>query len=97
MTSELLRTRIIDLTVEDLVGIIDNRLSEVIKHTNPTVSAEKYARSIKELAYFLGVSTRKINRIKSTGVIDDAITQCGRMIIIDKERALELIKLNKLI
>jgi hypothetical protein len=32
------------------------------------------------------------NRIKASGKINDAITQCGRMIVIDVDRALQLKK-----
>ena len=31
------------------------------------------------------------NRIKKSGVIDKAITQCGRKIIVDSELALQLV------
>nr|DAC75495.1 TPA_exp: hypothetical protein [Elizabethkingia anophelis] len=30
------------------------------------------------------------NRIKSSGIIDDAIVQNGKIIVIDKEKALQL-------
>ena len=33
-------------------------------------------------------------RIKNTGIIDEAIYQAGRKIVIDSEKALELIKNN---
>jgi hypothetical protein len=43
-----------------------------------------------------GCSVPTANRIKKSGVIDDAITQIGRKIIIDAEKALALAKAAKL-
>ena len=46
---------------------------------------------IKGLAQLLGCSRSKAYEIKASGVIDKAITQSGKIIIIDCERALQLL------
>lgn len=43
------------------------------------------------IARLFGCSIPTANRIKKSGVIDKAITQCGRKIIVDSELALSLL------
>lgn len=50
-----------------------------------------YAHGIKGLADFLGCGKTKAQAVKNSGVIDDAIVQNGRKIIIDKNKAFELL------
>lgn len=50
----------------------------------------KYEYGIKGLAKVLGCSRSKASKIKASGVLDEAIFQNGKMIIIDKDKALEL-------
>ena len=45
---------------------------------------------IKGIADTFGCSIPTANRIKKSGVIDDAITQVGRKIVVDADLALEL-------
>ena len=45
---------------------------------------------IKGIAATFGCSIPTANRIKRSGVIDDAITQVGRKIVVDADLALEL-------
>lgn len=51
---------------------------------------QKYEYGINGLAKLLGCSRTTASKIKSSGVLDDAIFQVGKTIIIDKEKALEL-------
>lgn len=51
-----------------------------------------YVYGIDGLAQLIGKSKNTAQRIKSSGVIDDAIIQSGRTIMIDAEYALELIR-----
>lgn len=55
-------------------------------------SDRKFAYGIKGLAQILGCSTATAQRIKSTGRLDKAISQDGRIIVVDVELALELMK-----
>ena len=45
---------------------------------------------LKGLAKILGCSVSKASEIKSSGILDEAIIQNGNIIIIDKEKALQL-------
>jgi hypothetical protein len=53
---------------------------------------KKYVYGIRGIAGLLDCSQSSANRLKKSGVIDDAITQNGRKIIVDAELALKLIK-----
>ena len=50
----------------------------------------KLAYGIKGIAETFGCSIPTANRIKKSGVIDKAISQVGRKIVLDVELALEL-------
>jgi hypothetical protein len=50
----------------------------------------KYEYGLKGLAKILGCSVSKASEIKSSGILDEAIIQNGNIIIIDKEKALQL-------
>ncbi|HAY3591730.1 hypothetical protein CMT22_00040 [Elizabethkingia anophelis] len=57
---------------------------------NRSSSEKKYEYGLKGIAKIFGCSTAQAFRIKSSGKIDEAIVQNGNIIIIDKEKALEL-------
>ena len=52
--------------------------------------AKKMARGIKGLADELGVCAATAQKIKNSGVIDKAISQQGRVILIDMDKAMQL-------
>ena len=58
-------------------------------------SKKKYEYGIRGIAKVFGCSIPTANRIKKSGVIDSAITQVGRKIIVDADRALELAQNKK--
>ena len=49
-----------------------------------------YEYGLKGLAKILGCSISKASKIKSSGILDEAIIQKGNIIIIDKKKAIEL-------
>lgn len=67
---------------QQLVSISDNSLNK------------KYVYGIRGIANLLNCSIAKANRIKKRGIIDEAIIQEGRSIMVDVELALSLIKNN---
>lgn len=82
------KTRIIDLTVEQLVEVITKAKAPVEKSIPEQET--KYEYGIAGIAKIFNCSIRTANRIKQSGRISQAITQIGRMIVIDVNRALEL-------
>lgn len=55
-----------------------------------TAVVKNYKYGIKGIAEIFGCSIPTANRIKASGKIDKAISQIGRCIVIDVEKALEL-------
>lgn len=85
-------TRIIDLTVSQLVELIENTM----KATRAEPEKEKrLVYGIAGIASVFGCSIATANRIKKSGVIKDAIMQDKRLIIVDADRAVELWKEHK--
>lgn len=87
------------LTVQELLDI----LAPLISRQQPTqpVSSEqtndnkRYVYGLAGLARLLNCSIVTANRIKKSGVINKAISQVGRKIIIDADLALELLNSSR--
>lgn len=89
-------TRVIDLTLGDLLDIVETRVRQVLNGTMPKNTEErKYVYGLKGLMNLLGCSKTTASRLKQSGKLDAAITQCGSLIIIDAEKALQLAGDNK--
>ena len=91
----LLQTPVCMMTGEQLAFLVTN-LPLHNKQGNKASSEEEAAKprrlvyGIKGIADTFGCSIPTANRIKRSGVIDDAITQVGRKIVVDADLALEL-------
>lgn len=87
-------TRIIDLTVADLQLLIAKEVAKVQPATVVS-DGDGWCRGLQEFADFLGCSLGTANKIKSSGKIDDAVVQVGRMIMINKAKSLDLLHFKK--
>jgi hypothetical protein len=82
-------------TLGDLKAIlIDIQIGENQEITSDKVN-KRYVYGIAGLAKLFGCSLPTAQRIKSSGEIDDAISQIGSIIIVDADYALDIIKLSK--
>lgn len=94
----LLEKPIWQMTGEEFLSLLKNskRDSEKDLETQSNIIApssnNKYVYGIRGIANLLNCSISTANRIKKKGVIDKAIIQQGRTIIVDAEKALELLK-----
>ena len=81
------------LTVSELKLIIAQLIEDkfALKECEKKPTTRVYG--INGLAQLLHCSRTTANQIKKTGIIDEAITQVGRKIVIDAEMAIKL--LNK--
>ncbi len=77
--------RIIDMTLGDLFAAIDEHLSQ---RERPV----RVVYGISGIAALFGCSIPTAQRIKSSGKINAAITQTGRKIVVDADKAIELFK-----
>lgn len=82
-------TRIIDLTVGQLKDILGQQQTVVVDNSP---QEKKLAYGIAGIAQIFNCSMTTANRIKASGRIDRAISQYGRMITVDVDLALELMK-----
>lgn len=92
--SQLLQKPVAMMTGEELYYLLENSRSTQPKEPTPIALAKKMFYGMQGIAEIFGCSVATANRIKKSGVIDDAITQIGRKIIIDGEKALALVKAN---
>ena len=80
------------MTVGELVDLIRETTAAVASSTMPEQKPRNLEYGIAGIARIFNCSMATANRIKASGKIDDAITQTGRIIVIDVDRALQLKK-----
>lgn len=85
-----LNKRVIDLTAGELLDLIQQGYKpQVVVDT--TKDNKRFVYGLAGIADLFGCSKTTANRIKQSGRIDGAITQVGSLIIVDAEKALELV------
>ena len=72
--------------------LLQNAEKQTAKVPVEVVAERHYEHGIAGIAKIFGCSIPTANRIKKSGVIDSAITQVGRKIVVDSELALSLVK-----
>ena len=88
---QLLQKPIAMMTGEELAFLIGNSMEARANEATPIVQKRTYY-GIEGIAQVFGCSVPTANRIKRSGIIDAAITQIGRKIIVDADLALQLVK-----
>jgi hypothetical protein len=89
--TQLLQNPIAMMTGEELCFLI-TRSVESTEGTTPQVASKGNYYGIEGIARVFGCSVPTANRIKKSGIIDKAITQIGRKIVVDADLALSLAK-----
>ena len=79
------------MTVGELVDLIRETTAASMKPEQKQ-QPRNLEYGIAGIARIFNCSMATANRIKASGKIDDAITQTGRIIVIDVDRALQLKK-----
>lgn len=82
-------TRIIDLTVGQLMELLEQKQAPAEIKEEPE-KAKRLVYGIAGIAQLFNCSMTTANRIKASGRIDAAITQYGRIIVVDADKALVL-------
>lgn len=98
MTKEqLLKLPLWQYTGEQMLELLDSRSSATSVNTEvkEPKSTKWYVHGIAGLCELLKCSKATAHRIKNSGIIKDAISQTGRKIIIDAQKALDLIQAHK--
>lgn len=84
-------------TIGDLKEALTMALRDIeLESEGKTKTAPKrYVYGIAGLAKLFQCSHVTAQRIKSSGVIDDAVSQIGGVIVVDADYALDLLKVSK--
>ena len=85
-------TPVWQLTIGELKAEL---MEELQKQLISFLPKNKYEYGIKGLAKILGCSRNTASKIKKSGILDEAIFQNGKILIIDREKALELELIDK--
>ena len=88
---QLLQKPIAMMTGEELTFLLNSSMEAKANEQTPVVQKRTYY-GIEGIAQVFGCSVPTANRIKRSGIIDAAITQIGRKIIVDADMALALAK-----
>lgn len=72
-----------------ITKLLDDKLNALEERGQKTTTR---VYGIRGLADLLHCSMTTANHIKRLGIIDDAITQVGRKIVIDADKAIQLLK-----
>ena len=88
---QLLQKPIAMMTGEELTCLLNSSMEAKANEQTPIVQKRTFY-GIEGIAQVFGCSVPTANRIKRSGIIDAAITQIGRKIIVDADMALALAK-----
>ena len=95
--AELLKTPICKLDGEELAFLITSITAGAQSQLpiNQPKTEEHIVYGIAGIAQIFGCSIPTASRIKKSCIINDAVTQVGRKIVVNADKALELAKQNK--
>lgn len=85
-----------ELLLKPLGEMTGEEFIKLIRDTSPKENLKRYVYGIAGIQNLLNCSESKAKRLKKSGKINDAIIQDGRKIIVDTERAMELLKNQKI-
>lgn len=89
---QLLAKPVCMMTGEELSLLLQNIGTAKVSAEVTSEYKKRYVYGVQGIAETFGCSIPTANRIKASGVIDDAITQIGRKIVVDPELAIQLVK-----
>ena len=84
--------RVIDMTAGEFAEVLYSVMKRLSGSEEEKVTKKRLVYGIAGIAQLFNCSMTTANRIKSSGKIDKAISQTGRMITVDADLALQLIK-----
>lgn len=90
----LLQMPLWQMTGAQYKTLLETIMPGIIVSQQSAAPQKRYVYGIEGLAKLIGKSKNTAQRLKSSGIIDDAIIQNGRTIMIDADLALELIHQN---
>ena len=89
---QLLEKPVCMMSGQEFVLLLQNAEKQTAKVPAEVVPERHYEYGIAGIAKIFGCSIQTANSIKKSGIIDPAITQVARKIVVDVELAMELAK-----
>lgn len=86
--------RIIDMTAGEFAEVLYSVMQRLSNNEEEKVTNKRLVYGIAGIAQLFNCSMTTANRIKASGKIDQAISQTGRMITVDADLALQLMKMK---
>lgn len=84
--------RIIDMTAGEFAEVLYSVMQRLSNKEEERTAKRNLVYGIAGIAQLFNCSMTTANRIKASGKIDQAISQTGRMITVDADLALQLMK-----
>lgn len=94
MNDELLNKPLFQASLGDFKVILSEVLRENELETLAAASPKRYVYGLAGLMQLFGCSISTAERIKQSGLIDQAISQVGDIIVVDSELALDLLRIS---
>lgn len=94
MNEELLNKPLLTCTLGDFKEILTQALRDNELESLATAPPKRYVYGLAGLMKLFGCSISTAERIKQSGVIDQAISQTGDIIVVDAELALDLLRVS---
>ena len=85
--------RVIDMTAGEFAEVLYSVMQRLSNNEEEKVTNKRLVYGIAGIAQLFNCSMTTANRIKASGKIDKAISQTGRMITVDADLALQLMKI----
>lgn len=85
--------RVIDMTAGEFAEVLYSVMQRLSNNEEEKVTNKRLVYGIAGIAQLFNCSMTTANRIKASGKIDQAISQAGRMITVDADLALQLMKI----
>ena len=94
MENEILNKPLFQCTLGDFKEILTQALRDNELESLATAPPKRYVYGLAGLMKLFGCSLSTAERIKQSGVIDQAISQTGDIIVVDAELALDLLRVS---
>lgn len=94
MNDELLKKPLFQASLGDFKAILSEVLRDHELEALAAAPPKRYVYGLAGLMKLFGCSISTAERIKQSGVIDQAISQTGDIIVVDAELALDLLRIS---
>lgn len=76
------------------LGVIKTNQRDEASSKEVCSGIPQFIIGVKGLAEFFGTSVSTVNRWKASGLLDDAILQCGKVVIFELPKVIEILRVS---